>query len=79
MYDAENVEFKFSRLSRHLKGELQRENKLISYERAFKMLENDVCITVIGQAVLELLSFKVGSRNHQTGISFRISRKSSDL
>ena len=61
MYDAENVEFKFSRLSRHLKGELQRENKLISYERAFKMLENDVCITVIGQAVLELLSFKVGS------------------
>ena len=26
-------------------------------------------ITVIGQAVLELLSFKVGSGNHQTGIS----------
>ena len=24
-----------------LKGELQRENKLISYERAFKMLENE--------------------------------------
>ena len=24
------------------KGELQRENKLISYERAFKMLENDM-------------------------------------
>ena len=33
-------------------------------------LENDTCITVIGQAVLELLSFKVGSGNHQTGISF---------
>ena len=52
-----------------LKGELQRENKSISYERAFKMLENDMYITVIGQAVLELLSFKVESGNHQTGIS----------
>ena len=52
-----------------VKGELQRENKLISYERAFKMLEKDMYITVIGQAVLELLSFKVGSGNHQTGIS----------
>ena len=39
----------------YLKGELQRENKLISYERAFKMLENDMYITVTGQAVLELL------------------------
>ena len=52
-----------------IKGELQRENKLISYERAFKMLENDMYITVIGQAILELLSFKFGSGNHQTGIS----------
>ena len=33
------------------------------------MLKNDMYITVIGQAVIELLSFKVGSRNHQTGIS----------
>ena len=56
-------------MDRCVKGELQRENKLISYERAFKMLENDMCITVIGQAVLELLGFKVGSGNHQTGIS----------
>ena len=53
-----------------LKGELQRENKLISYERAFTMLENDMYIAVIGQAVLELLSFKVESGNHQRGISF---------
>ena len=51
-----------------LKGELQRENKLISYERAFKMLENDMYIAGIGQAVLELLSFKVESGNHQKGI-----------
>ena len=53
----------------YFKGELQRENKLISYEREFKMLENDMYITVIGQAVLELLSFKVGLGNDQTGIS----------
>ena len=32
------------------------------------MLKNDIFITVIGQAVLESLSFKVGSGNHQTGI-----------
>ena len=52
----------FFRTLRHLtlfdmgffKGELQRENKLISYERAFKMLENDMYVTVIDQAVLEL-------------------------
>ena len=42
-----------------IKGELQHENKLISYERVFKMLENDMYIAGIGQAVLELLSFKV--------------------
>ena len=43
--------------------------QLISYERAFKMLENDTYITGIGQAVLELLSFEVGSGNHQREIS----------
>ena len=53
---------------KNIKRELQRENKLISYERSFKMLQNDMYITVIGQAVLELLSFKVGPGNHQTGI-----------
>ena len=52
-----------------IKGELQRENKLMSYERAFKMLENDMRITEIGQAVLELLSFEVGSGNHQRRLS----------
>ena len=35
------------------KGELQRENKFISYERAVKMLENDMCITGMHQAVLK--------------------------
>ena len=33
------------------------------------MLENDMYITVIGQAVLELLSFKVGPGNHPKEIS----------
>ena len=59
------------------KVELQRENKLISYEGAFKMLENDMYVAGIGQAVLELLSFKVGSRNHQGGIS--LLQKFSDI
>ena len=64
-------------VSRQLKGELQRENKLISYERAFKMLENDMYIAGIGQVVLELLSFKVESGNHQRGIS--LLQKFSDI
>ena len=59
------------------RGELQRENKLISYERAFKMLENDMYIAGIGQAVLELLSFKVDSGNLQRGIS--LLQKFSDI
>ena len=61
----------------NIKGELQRENKLISYEREFKMLENDMYIAGIGQAVLELLSFKVGLGNHQRGIS--LLQKFSDI
>ena len=50
-------------LAINLKGELQRENKLISYERAFKMLENDMYVAGIGHAVFELLSFKFGPGN----------------
>ena len=41
------------------KGQLQRFYKLISYERAVKILKNDICITEIGQAVLEILELKV--------------------
>ena len=33
------------------------------------MLESNIDIAGIGQAVLELLSFKVGSGSHQRGIS----------
>ena len=44
----------YETVPRDLKGELQRENKLTSYERAFKMLETDMYIAGIGQAVLEL-------------------------
>ena len=60
-----------------IKGELQREKKLISYERMLKMLENDTYITGIGQAVLKLLSFKIWSGNDQRGIS--LLQKSSEI
>ena len=52
-----------------LKGELKRENKLILYERAFKMLENDMYIAGIGRAILKLVSFEDESVNHKKGIS----------
>ena len=61
----------------NFKGELQRENMSISYERAFKMLENDMYITGIVQAILELLSLKDESGNHQRVIS--ILQKFSDI
>ena len=41
-----------------VKGELQRQNKLISSERPFKILQNDTKIIKIGQAVLEIINFK---------------------
>ena len=41
-----------------VKGELQRQNKLISSERPFKILQNETKIIKIGQAVLEILNFK---------------------
>ena len=41
------------------KGQLQRFYKLVSCERAVKILKNDICITEIGQAVLEIFEFKV--------------------
>ena len=53
------------------------QKKLISYERAFKMLENDMYIAGISQAILELLSFKVESGNQQRGIS--LIQKFSDI
>ena len=42
-----------------IKGQLQRFYKLVSYERAVKILENYICITEIGRAVLEIFAFKV--------------------
>ena len=44
--------------SNPLKGELQRQNKLISSERPFKILQNESKIIQIGQAVLEIFNFK---------------------
>ena len=62
------MNFVKSRGNKSLKGELRCENKLMSYEKAFKMLENDRYIARICQAVLELLSFKVESGNHERGM-----------
>ena len=45
-------------LSEDLKGELQRQNKLISSERPFKILQNETKIIKIGHAVLEIFNFK---------------------
>ena len=45
--------------SKYVKGQLQRKYKLLSYERIFKMLKNDIHVTVIDQAVLEIFYFKV--------------------
>ena len=42
----------------NFKGELQRQNKLISSERPFKILQNETKIIKIGQAVLEIFNFK---------------------
>ena len=42
-----------------IKGQLQRFYKLISYERAVKILKNDRCVTEIVQADLEIFEFKV--------------------
>ena len=41
------------------KGQLQRFYKLVLYERAVKILKNDICITEIGHAVLGIFEFKV--------------------
>ena len=41
-----------------VKGELQRQNKLISSERPFKILKNETKIIKIGQAVLEIFNCK---------------------
>ena len=43
----------------NIKGQLQRKYKLLSCERALKMLKSDICITVTGQAVFEIFHFKV--------------------
>ena len=64
----------------YIKGQLQRKYKLLSYERAFKMLKNDICITVIGQAVLEIFYFKVDipRKSPRIRISLKVSIKSGE-
>ena len=41
-----------------VKGELQHQNKWISFERPFKILQNETKIIKIGQADLEIFNFK---------------------
>ena len=62
------------------KGQLRRKYKLLSYERALKMLKNDICITVIGQAVLEIFHFKVDipRKSRRIRISLKVSIKSGE-
>ena len=69
LFENYDILIKSQSLKISIEGELRRENKLISYERAFKMLKKDMYIIEIGQAVLELSIFKVGSGNHQVEIS----------
>ena len=40
-----------------IKGELQRQNKLISSEMPFKILQNETKTIEVGQAVLEIFNF----------------------
>ena len=46
-------------LGNTLECQLQRFYKLVSYERAVKILKNDICITEIGQAFLKIFEFIV--------------------
>ena len=48
----------YLKVSVRLKGELQRQKKLISSERPFKILQNETKVIKISQAVLEIINFK---------------------
>ena len=63
-----------------IKGQLQRKHKLLSYERALNMLKNDICITVIDQAVLKIFHFKVDipRKSPKIRISLNVSIKSGE-
>ena len=59
----DNINFQFInddmvQMTYNFKGELQRQNKLISSERPFKILQNETKIIKIGHAVLEIFNFK---------------------
>ena len=43
---------------KNVNGELHTKYKLLSYERDFKTLKNNMCTTAIGKANLELWRFK---------------------
>ena len=58
---AKSITFTFVRqfgANFEIKGDLQRQNKLISSERPLKILHNGTKIIKIGHAVLEIFNFK---------------------
>ena len=70
----------FDNLRLHFKGNHKKKHKLSSYERASKMPKNDICITVIGEAVLEIFHFKVDipRKSPKIRISLNVSIKSGE-
>ena len=65
-------------LPNKVKGQVQREYKLLSYERALKMLKNNICITVIGQAILKIFHFKVDIPRRSLRIRISLKRDSKE-
>ena len=59
------------------KEQLQRKYRLLSHESALNLLKNDICISEIGQVVLELLRSKVASGNPQRSRKLSFSEFSS--
>ena len=58
MFSTKNNLSLYTKLMTVLKGELQRQNKLTSFERSFKILQNETETIKIGQAVLDIFNFK---------------------
>ena len=50
--------FRKEGIDKKLKGELKRRNKLISFERPFRILENEAKTIKIRRATLQIFNFK---------------------
>ena len=49
-----------------IKGELQHQNKLISYKRAFRILKKDTKITETDQAICKIFGFFLRKEDKET-------------